>query len=82
MLLTDELLLDSGRLYQNSSGNIFLRIKPGDILIWNVASIWNIDAEQTDYYSKFKFNVDINIEQFVEDGLTTATDIETCSQGC
>ena len=82
LLLTDELLLESERVYQNADGSYFLKIKPGDTLIWHVSSMWNVDAEQTNYYSKFKFNADIKIDQFVEDGLTPATDIETCYEGC
>ena len=82
LLITDELILDSGRLYQNSSGKYYLRIKPGDTLIWNPIAMWRESAEQTEYYSKFKFSVDINIEQFVEEGLTPATSVESCYRGC
>lgn len=82
LLITDELILDSGRLYKNSEGKHYLRIKPGDTLIWNPVAMWRESAEQTEYYSKFKFSVDINIEQFVEEGLTPATYVESCYRGC
>ena len=82
LLITDELILNSGRLYQNSNGEYYLQIKPGDILLQYVFADWDEGAEQTEYYSKFKFNIDFNIEQFVEDGLTPATDVELCYNGC
>ena len=82
LLITDELILNSERLYENADGKYYLRVKPGDTLIWNPFVFWDKNAEQTEYYSKFKFNLDINIEQFVEDGLTPATYVESCYRGC
>ena len=82
LLITDELLLSSGRVYQKSSEEYYLKIKPGDTLLQYIVSGWEERSKQTEYYSKFKFSVDINIEQFVEDGLTPATDIESCYNGC
>ena len=82
LLITDELLLASGRVYQKSSEEYYLKIKPGDTILQYVFASWDESAKQTDYYSKFKFNVELNIEQFVEDGLTPATDISSCYNGC
>ena len=82
LLITDELLLSSGRVYQKSNEEYYLKIKPGDTLLQYIIAEWVESAKQTDYYSKFKFNVELNIEQFVEDGLTPATDISSCYNGC
>ena len=82
LLITDELLLSSGRVYQKSNEEYYLKIKPGDTLLQYIIAEWGESSKQTEYYSKFKFSVDINIEQFVEEGLTPATDIESCYNGC
>ena len=82
LLITDELLLASGRVYQKSSEEYYLKIKPGDTILQYVFATWEERSVQTEYYSKFKFNIDFNIEQFVEDGLTPATDISSCYNGC
>ena len=82
LLITDELILDSGRVYQNSKGEYYLKIKPGDTILQYMFASWGESAKQTEYYSKLKFNFNFNIEQFVEDGLTPATDISSCYNGC
>ena len=82
LLITDELILDSGRVYQNSKGEYYLKIKPGDTILQYMFASWGESAKQTDYYSKLKYNFNFNIEQFVEEGLTPATDISSCYNGC
>lgn len=67
-------LLDNKVILQDSAGNYYLRVKPGESLVLILSENWYYRAEQTDYYSVMQFNLNMKLNQ-EPDNLIEITEI-------
>ena len=60
-------LLANNKVYTDTSGNMYVKIEPGESFVVTYQFIWDEEAEQTDYYSEVNMILDIDIIQETSD---------------